>query len=203
MRRGFASALAVVLAAGGAEAITAPVPQEGMIDAGIGGGAFTRDLGDITGGGLSWDARAGVNFNPFLGGEVQYQGLRGDVDTIAQAGGGIVLRGENITQHQVTADTVVGVPFLLRNDHTLKPYGTLGIGYSRINTNARLAGVGLDSDNQVAIPLGFGATYELMPGIVVDGRFTYNFLGDVELPLAADNASSWNALVSIGARIGR
>jgi opacity protein-like surface antigen len=196
---------AAVLLAGAPAFAQSWVPREVDVVGGLGFGAFSQGLGDVTGTGFGWNARVGAEFLPVLGGEIMYQGLNGDVNTIINAGGqggaGRVLDNQGIRQHQFTANARVGAPLEIRGQ-SLKPYGLVGLGYSRLNSNDTLAAVGLPSDNQFAIPLGVGASYGLTDNLMIDGRFTYNILTGVDLPIADDSADSWTALVNVGTRFG-
>lgn len=171
---------------------------------GIGVGNYTRGLGDVTGSGLAWNGRVG--FTPFRDGflrninaELAYQGLNGSASVISPGTGAI--SDENVTQNQITVDGRIGVPVAIQN-RELRPYGLIGIGWARLGTTNTLQAAGLDSDNALAIPLGAGVSYDLNDTFTVDGRFTYNFLGDVDMPVVGDTAGSWSALVNLGARFG-
>lgn len=171
---------------------------------GIGVGNFTRGLGDVTGSGLAWNGRVG--FTPFRTGFIQninaelaYQGVNGSASVISPGTGAI--SDENVNQQQITVDGRVAVPVQIQN-REIRPYGLIGIGYARIGTTNTLQAAGLDNDNALAIPLGAGVSYDLNDTFTVDGRFTYNFLGGVDLPVVGDTAGSWSALVNLGARFG-
>lgn len=170
------------------------------VNAGLGLGDFAQDLGRITDLGLAWNARVGVQPWRFLGGEIAYQGLNGDASFVQPQAG--LISEEGLTQHQFTADAKVQYPVMLQ-ERELRPYALVGLGVSRINTTDALAASGLDDDTTLAIPVGAGVAYDLNQTFVLDGRFTYNILSGVDMPLVNDNADSWTALVNVGARFGR
>lgn len=177
------------------------MPSSADVFAGAGVGNFSQDLGDVTSAGIGWSARAGAQLHPMFGGEIAYQGLNGGVNTLVGGANNPVIANENINQHLFSANARVGMPIEVRGT-TLRPYGLVGVGYSRLNSTDALATVGLPSDNQFAVPLGVGASYALTNNLLLDGRFTYNVLSGVDIPLANDDADSWTALVNLGASFG-
>lgn len=201
----YAAFFSMLLVAGsaGAQSLTERIkPVE--VFGGLGVGNFTRGLGDVTGSGLAWNGRVGIS--PFRGGflqninaELAYQGLGGSASVISPSSG--VISDESVNQHQLTIDGRVAVPIPVR-DREIRPYGLIGLGYARIGTTNTLQSAGLDSDNTFAVPLGAGVSYDLSDVFTVDGRFTYNFLNAVDMPIVGDTAGSWSALVNLGARFG-
>lgn len=166
---------------------------------GVGFGNFAQDLGDVTNTGIGWGIRVGVQPLHYAGAELAYQGINAGVDTIVQGAG--VLTDRSLRQQQITANAKVGVPVMV-SDRELRPYGLIGLGYSRISADNALTAVGFEDDNQFAVPLGVGVTYSVTDVIQVDGRFTYNFLSGEDQAIVNDQADSWTALVNVGAQFG-
>lgn len=168
---------------------------------GAGVGNFSQDLGDVTDAGLAWGARVG--FHPYraIGGELAYQGANGNVNTIVTPGA--VLQNQDIQEHTITANAKLGWPVRM-GERELIPYGLIGLGYTRLNSEDALEAVGLGDDNAFTVPLGAGVGLDLTERFSVDGRFVYNFLSSVDnLPLVNDKADSWTATLNIGTVFGR
>lgn len=171
--------------------------------AGLGGGAFTQDVGRVSEGGFAFNARFGVDgtgFLRFTGAEVAYQGLRTNTG----------LQNGNIYGGVIGANLRANLPINVGKG-MVKPYLLGGIGWSHITVNDDLAGttigttsnvpVGLDGDDALAVPLGGGVSYFFQNGFGLDGRFVYNILTGTRAPLL-DSGDSWSVAVNAGGHWG-
>lgn len=189
------SSIAVAQEIGGVE-----LQKKADVFAGVGFGNFAQQMGDVTGTGIGWALRVGVQPLRYAGAEIAYQGINAGVDTIIQGQG--VFTDQNINQQQVTLNAKVGWPFMVA-DRELRPYGLLGIGYSHIGVDSGLSAVGFANDSNLSVPLGVGVQYSVNEIFQVDARYNYNFLSGVNQPIVNDSANSWSALINVGAQFGQ
>lgn len=179
------------------EGETPDMPRaNGMSDAfiGVGGGSFNQKLGQVTTGGVAFNARYGVDGTGawrFLGGEMGYQGLVANTDRAdATLYGGIV--GGNLRAN---------LPMRL-SAGLLRPYALGGVGWSHIAPSAAFtATLGQSADDSLAVPLGGGVSFFFNNGFGVDGRFVYNLLPGERAPGLA-SGDFWSVAVNAGRRWG-
>lgn len=176
------------------------IQKRADVFAGVGFGNFAQRMGDVTGTGIGWGLRVGVQPLRYAGAEVAYQGINAGVDTIIQGQG--IFTDQNINQQQVTLNAKVGWPFMVA-DRELRPYGLVGIGYSHIGADNALTAVGFSNDSNLSVPLGLGVQYSVNEVFQIDARYNYNFLSGVNQPVVQDSADSWSALINVGAQFGQ
>lgn len=196
------AALAVTLLVGASGAALTPSQwfQDNEVDVGVGFGNFTSALGNVTGTGLAWDGRAGINPSPYLGAELNYQGFQSNVGTLPKLGA--VVTGQAILSNEVTVDAVAGYPIAIPGtNHTLKPYGLVGLGWAGTATTAALTAVGIEDTNAFAVPMGVGAEYRFTDVLSLDSRFVYNILTGSRSTLVP-SGNCWDFGVSVGAHFG-
>lgn len=198
---GMALALAMLVSVSGAALTTNDWFRDNEVNVGIGFGNFTSDLGNLTGTGVSWIGRAGINPSPYWGGELNYQGIQTNVGTIVPRTGPAV-SGESILSNELTVDGKAGYPFAIPGtNQTLKPYGLVGLGWAGQSTTAALTAVGLQASNAFAVPMGLGVEYRFTDMFSADSRFTYNILTGSRSTIAP-SGNSWDFGISLGAHFG-
>lgn len=170
--------------------------------AGLGGGAFNQDLGDVSDGGFAFNARFGVDGTGllrFTGAEVAYQGLRSNSGT----------QNDNLYGGVLGANLRANLPINVGKG-MVKPYVVGGLGWSHISVNEDYGNgtvttstlpIGLDGDDALAVPLGGGVSYFFPNGFGLDGRFVYNILVGERAPLV-QSGDSWSFAVNAGGHWG-
>jgi opacity protein-like surface antigen len=166
--------------------------------AGLGGGDFARELGRFTGGGLAWNVRIAFNAYRYFGVEVNYQGLNTSVNSVVLSNGAST-GGTTMQQNAFTFNVKASLPIAL-GIRTLEPYAFAGGGYSRIVTAVLFSVDNTKSSNAAAIPVGGGVSFIFHNNVMVDGRFTYNFLTSAPTS-QIETGDSWQAILSVGYRV--
>lgn len=171
--------------------------REMSVFAGIGVGDYSQDLGDVAGAGFAWNLRAGIKPFRYFGAELNYLGINGGVNDFVS--GGQIIDDAGLVQNQITFDLTAGYPVDVAG-RELEPYVLAGIGYARLGADEDARAI-VSDDNALAVPLGVGIGYDITETFVVDGRFTYNILGGVNMP-QADGGDSWMLGLNLGAKFG-
>jgi opacity protein-like surface antigen len=170
-----------------------PLVTSGSVIGGASFGDFSNSPANVSVG-AGWALRGELVLLRYFGIEASYQGM---INTVNPINNGTVFAppGTNLLLSELAGDFVPGFPIMI-GDHELRPYGLVGVGYGHVGTNNATFGLlAANGINAVAVPVGAGVSYQVAKGVVVDTRFTYNFLVD-------SLGYNWNLGFNLGAAFG-
>lgn len=174
------------------EMLRQPEPNEMLmvqLDGGVGG--FLGGLGDMTGVGPTWTARAGADVLRGFGVEVGYNGMRIPLNDPR------LEKGAALWRTGVSGLAKVYAP--LRG---LRPFAGVGFGESYTNINEKGEGL-YQNDWESEVPLVGGVQVESGP-VTAGARLTWSLLGGEDFAnnatVRSNNGTLLQATINVGGR---